>query len=207
MIPKIKLTNLEAKIFNVFAKKFDWNMSILELSKNIGEYYPNTYQAIKNLEKKGLLQLKEIGSSNICSLNLETIELPMYLAFVEEQSAKQLIIKFPFLNRIIKEAKRISPVICFGMFGSQISGITNKKSDIDLFILTEASKIKDFKDFISKYFPELDNKIDLTIISFDEFIESLNKKSQFTVSLEINKNKLIFYGAEIYYQIIQETLK
>ena len=65
MIPKIKLTNLEAKIFNVFAKKFDWNMSILELSKNIGEYYPNTYQAIKNLEKKGLLQFSPNHNSTI----------------------------------------------------------------------------------------------------------------------------------------------
>ncbi|MBI2670590.1 nucleotidyltransferase domain-containing protein [Candidatus Woesearchaeota archaeon] len=203
----IKLTNLEAKILRVFTKKFDWNMSILDLSKEIDEHYPNTYDAVKDLEKKSLLKLKSIGSSSICSLNLDSNELPIYLSFVEEQTSKEKIAKFHFIDRLIKEAKRISPVICIGMFGSQVTGITNKKSDIDLFIFTESSKLKDFKDFKDKYFPELENKIDLTILSFDEFIESLNKKTQFTVSLEINKNKIIFYGAEIYYQIIQEVLK
>lgn len=203
----IKLTNLEAKILSIFTKKFDWNMSILDLSKEINEHYPNTYDAVNTLKKKDLLKLKSVGSSNICSLNLDSNELPIYLAFVEEQGSKEKIAKFHFLDRLIKEAKKISPVICIGLFGSQVTNTTNKKSDIDLFMLVESSKIKDFKDFISKHFPELSDKIDLTLISFDEFVESLNNKSQFTVSLEINKNKIIFYGAEIYYQIIQEVLK
>ena len=92
------------------------------------------------------------------------------------------------------------------MFGSYVDKSANKESDIDIFILVEKNKIKNFKNFIPKYFPEFENKVDLNIISFEEFIDSLKNK-QFTVSKELMKNKLIINGAETYYNILQEVQK
>lgn len=192
----------------MFARKFNLKISILQLAKEIKTHYANVYNAIKNLEKKQLILLETVGKAKICSLNMQTLDLPIYLAFVEELKAQDFMLRnLPFLKRIIEEIKKIAPVSCIGIFGSYASKNANKKSDIDIFILIEQRKLKDFKNFIPKYFPEFENKIDLNIISFEEFIVSLKNPKQFTVSLEIIENKIILSGAELFYQIVQEVFK
>ncbi len=200
----INLNSLEANILCIFAKDFNLKISILQIAKTIKKHYPNTYNTVKNLQKKDLLKIETVGKANICSLNINSLELPVYLAFVEELNSLQILKKLPFLKNVINEANKISPIISIGIFGSYASGTETKKSDIDIFILTD--KLKEFKNFISKYFPEFENKIDLNIISFEEFIMSLKSK-QFTVSKEIIKNKIILTGAEIFYQILLESNK
>jgi len=200
----IYLNSSEADILYAFVRKTDLKISILQIANEIKKHYPNIYNSVKKLQKNGLLKIETIGKANICSLNVNSLELPVYLAFVDELNSLQILDKLPFLQNIINEAKRINPVVSIGVFGSYASGTETKKSDIDLFILTD--KVKEFKDFIPKYFPEFENKIDLNVISFEEFIASLKSK-QFTVSKEIVKSKRILTGAEIFYQILLESNK
>ena len=182
-------------------------ISILQLSKEVKYHYANVYKTIKSLKNKDLVKLKTVGKASICSLNKKSSKLPVYLAFVAELKSQNILFKkFPFLKRLIEEIKNITPVACIGMFGSYVDKSANKESDIDIFILVEKNKIKNFKNFIPKYFPEFENKVDLNIISFKEFIDSLKNK-QFTVSKEVMKNKLIINGAETYYNILQEVQK
>jgi len=197
----ISITNTESKILALFTKDYNQKISILQLSKQLKMHYPNIHKTIKKLEKKQIISLETIGKASICSLNTKSRELPIYLSFVEELKAKEYMNKFPFLKRILEQAKKISSITCIGLFGSQITNKATSNSDIDMFILTEDNKL--YKDFIPKYFPELENKIDLNIITFKEFTESL-KESKVTISTEIAKNKIIISGAEIFYQIIQE---
>src|SRR3989344_6319599 len=200
----INLNSLEAGILYIFARNTDLKISILQIAKQIKKHYPNIYNTVKNLQKKDLLKIETIGKASICSINFNSLELPIYLAFAEELNSFQIFKKMPFLKNVINEAKKINPAVSIGIFGSYASGTEIKKSDIDIFILTD--KIKEFKNFIPKYFPEFENKIDLNVISFEEFIISLKSK-QFTVSKEIVKNKIILTGAEIFYQIIMEVNK
>ena len=197
----ISITNTESKVLYTFARNYNQKVSILQLSKQLKIHYPNIYKTVKKLEKKEILKLQTIGKASICSLNINSRELAVYLAFVEELKANEYMNEFPFLKRIIEQANKISQINCIGIFGSHVIKKATRNSDIDLFILTD--NIKEYKDFIPKYFPELENKIDLNIISFKEFIESLKNQEQLTISTEINKNKIIITGAEIFYQILQ----
>lgn len=201
----IRLSNLEANILYIFVKNFDLEISILQITKEIKNHYANVYKTIKNLKNKNLMNFKTVGKATIYSLNKKSLKLPIYLAFVEELKSQDILLnKFPFLKRLVEEVKNITPINCIGIFGSHIDGSSNKKSDIDIFILVEKNKIKNFNNFIPKYFPEFENKIDLNMISFEEFIDSLKSK-QFTLSREIIKNKLIISGAETYYNILLEA--
>ncbi len=196
----MKLTNLEMEIMYLFTKDIYLEKSILQISKEIKIDYKNTYLAMKNLEKKKLLFLKKIGKSSICHINFNAVDLPGNLAYIEETKNQEFFPKkFPFLENFIKEAKKISPIICLGIFGSHASGKATSMSDIDLFILTY--KENEFKWFVSKHLPELEKTIDLTVISFEEFYLSLKSK-EFTVSKEIAKNKKIIIGAELFYQAL-----
>ncbi|MBI2672257.1 nucleotidyltransferase domain-containing protein [Candidatus Woesearchaeota archaeon] len=200
----LTLNKLEAEILYIFAQNFDLKITILQLTKKIKNYYANVYNTIKSLQKRGLLKIESIGMANICSLNINSLELPVFMAFIEEISSLQILKKLPFIRRIIEEIKNISPISSIGIFGSYASESATLKSDIDLFILTD--KTEKFKNFIPRYFPEFENCIDLNVISFEEFIES-QKSKEFTVSKEIVKNKIILMGAELFYQIIQEARK
>ncbi len=201
----IRLSNLEANVLYLFARKFGLRVSILQLAKEVKTHYANVYKAVKVLEKRGLIELETVGKASICSLNMKALTLPIYLSFVEELKAQDAILKkFPFFRKIIEEARRIAPLSCIGVFGSYAAGNASAKSDIDVFILTGQNKLRDFRNFIPKYFPELENRVDLNALSFEEFSASLKAK-QFTVSQEIAKNKLILFGAETFYQIFQEV--
>ncbi len=198
----ITITNLEVKILFTFTRDYNLKISILQLSKQLKVHYPNVYKTIKKLAKKELIVLDIVGKASVCSLNKKTLELPIYLAFVEEEKGKEITRKHLFIERIIKEIIRIDPITIVGIFGSQAIEKTTKKSDVDLFILT--NNTKQFKEFIPKYFPEYENKIDFNVISFEEFVESIKNIKQLTISTEIIKNKLLIYGAEVYYRILQQ---
>ena len=170
----IRLTQLEADILREFTENFNLKVSILQLTKMLRNHYPNVYKTIKQLEKKELLQKEIIGKSSIFSLNKRSLVLPSYLAFVEENHTQSFLKKFLFLNRIIEEVRKITPISCIGIFGSQITRKATKKSDIDLFVLVENDN--KLKNFIPKHFPELEDKIHLTVISFEEFIIDFSRR-------------------------------
>ena len=199
------LTTLEMEILYLFTKNVYLEQSILYLAKEIKKDYKNVFRTVKNLEKKDILRIKKIGTTNLCSLNFKTLDLPLYLSFAEEiTSRERLGKKFPFLKNFTQELQKIAPVSCLGIFGSHVKRTATPKSDIDIFILTEEHKIKDLKHFTSQHFPELEHTIDLQVISFQEFWLSL-KSNEFTVSKEIAKNKMIYWGGELFYQMIQEA--
>src|SRR3989344_3888051 len=80
----ISLNNSEADIIYLFARKTDQKISILQIAKEVKKHYPNIYNTVKNLQKKNLLKIEIMGKANICSLNFNSLELPVYLAFAEE---------------------------------------------------------------------------------------------------------------------------
>ena len=86
------------------------------------------------------------------------------------------------------------------VFGSYAKGTANKHSDID--ILTIDGDEKEIKSAISL----LPNKIHLTTLSCDEFIQMVKSK-EFTVVSEALKNNIILIGKEEYYRLLSNAQK
>ena len=85
------------------------------------------------------------------------------------------------------------------LFGSYAKKASNKHSDID--ILTIGGDEKEIKTAISL----LPDKIHLTAISYEEFI-NMAKSREFTVVSEAIKNNIILIGIEEYYNLLKNAV-
>ncbi|MDI6738478.1 MAG: nucleotidyltransferase domain-containing protein [Nanoarchaeota archaeon] len=198
MIDIITLSTTEAEALHLFAGDMEKKMSILQIAKKSGKHYPNVFQAVKSLARKGIIRTETFGKATACSLNKESPLLPLFMAFVEEQKASLFFRKFPFLKTITAQAKAIAPECTAGIFGSHAEGTAAAKSDIDLFIIADSKNMAKFRQFMARYFPEHD-EVHLAALSFEEFTLSVASK-EYTVGREIAKNGVALTGAELFFQ-------
>ena len=128
-------------------------------------------------------------------MNIQIIDAIQLISFVEEQESRK--IKNSTLRLLVKEAIQIDPFACLGIFGSRAYGKATKKSDWDLFIITQ--KTKEMNKVMIK-FPHITN-IQLQVFSLEEFWDSLLTKEE-TVVKHIIRNKQIIYNPHPFYNII-----
>ena len=74
---------------NLFRKNIFLRKTIREVSILLKKDYPNTYNAIMELEKEGVIKTEKVGKSKVCSvmLNQKTISL---FSFLDEQEALEM---------------------------------------------------------------------------------------------------------------------
>ncbi|MEK6947555.1 MAG: nucleotidyltransferase domain-containing protein [Nanoarchaeota archaeon] len=156
---------------------------------------PRTAQLIlEDLENKGILESKVRGK--IKSYNLKISELSKrYLAFAEQYKS----IAFMGNNPLVKEAiEKISPFIDgIGIiFGSYAKGISNKESDLDIFVAGNYEK-----EEIKKVSINLGVEVSVKCYPLDTFEKNIG---QDILLKEILKNHIVFINIE---QFIQKVLK
>ncbi|MBU4534399.1 MAG: nucleotidyltransferase domain-containing protein [Euryarchaeota archaeon] len=86
------------------------------------------------------------------------------------------------------------------IFGSNAKKVAQYGSDIDLLIICEKNRENDFESIISL----LPLDIHLTILNFEEFMDTAMSK-EFTVVSEAMKNNIILVGIEDYYRVLNNV--
>ena len=190
---QLQITDLFRK--NIFLKK-----TIREISMLLKKDYPNTYNAIMELNKEELIKIEKIGKSKLCSINLnkKTISL---LSFLDEQASFEADI--PNMDKIF-EFKEFNEDIIL-ITGSYASGKQEKTSDIDLaFIVKEKAfeKQKLLENITSLMIP----KIHVLVFSYKDFIDMLLDKNP-NLGKEIFNKRLIFKNTARYYDLIKEAIE
>ena len=132
MYNKINITENGLQIISLFTNGFDREYYIREVQKLL-KISPRTAQLIlEDLENKGIIESRVKGK--IKSYKLKINELSKrYLTFAEQYKS----IAFMEKNLLVKEViEKISPFIeGIGIvFGSYAKGISNKESDLDIFV-------------------------------------------------------------------------
>ena len=197
----MEITKNEFEILNLYKKNIFLEATILEIMKRLSKKsYQRIYEAVKNLEKKKILQIDKIGKSNRVRLNFSH-ESIVYLSFLEEKEA--LNKKIPNLNEIlnIKELKEDIVLIT----GSYAKNKQTKESDIDLVIIAnekEIGKQKLLDNLTALLKPEFHN----IVINKRDFLEMLKSKEE-NFGKEIYKNHLIIKNANSYYALIKEAVE
>ena len=92
--------------------------------------------------------------------------------------------RYPRLRRIVDQIKKNKKITLAILFGSYAKYTAKKDSDIDIYINTKNTRLKEEIELI-------DSKISLKIGNYDR--DSLLIK-------EIEKNHVILKGAELYYE-------
>jgi len=199
------LTKEELKIIELFRKDLFKDYTIREIMNKLRKKSYNwIFTAVNKLKAYGIINIETKGKSNICSLNLNSFLTLDYLSLLEKA---RITNKLPIKN--IYELIDSIPAFYFTFIvtGSYAEGKENKKSDLDIVVLLEN------KEDSKKIFPILKNKGELMIppahiyiFTKEEFLKMLLEKEQNYGKL-IFKNKIIIFGAENYYFIINEAIK
>ena len=170
--------------------------TIRDISKEIKSDYKITNVAIKRLEDKKIIAVKEIGHSKIVTLN----NVPSKELFFAEYERQEEILKNKDILILLKTIRNNLKTKMFSLllFGSFAKKTQNKTSDIDIALICENKEIEKDAEFIIKTLPL---KIHLIFLTEDEFKKSIDTK-KFNVAHEIMKNNIILYGIENYYGLI-----
>ena len=187
-------------ILNLFRKNIFLEKTIREISIATKKDYPITYNSVKELESKKILNLKTIGNSKVCSLNLSYETISLFSLIDENESFLKNI---PNIKKILDYKEFFEDIIL--VTGSYAKGKTNSKSDIDLVIIAKDDVLKKQK-LIENLTSLLIPKFHPIVISQKDFTDMLlDKKPNF--GKEIYKNRLIYRNASRYYYLIKEAIE
>ena len=137
----------------------------------------------KELYKNNIIDCRQEGKNKVLFLR-KTLEAKQYSYIAEIYKLLEAVKKYPNLRRIIDKIKENNKIDLAILFGSYAKGIANKDSDIDVYIDTKDSKLKEEIELI-------DTKIIVKIGRYNK--ESILIK-------EIEKNHIIIKGFERYYE-------
>lgn len=168
--------------------------TIKKISELLKINYRIVYENVMKLEKDGLLKITKIGNSKICEFSYKfdsRVFEAEYLRRKEFLENKDFLV----LHNRLEEIK--FPFIAL-LFGSHAKKTANKHSDID--ILTIGGNEKEIQKTISL----LPDKIHLTTLNYENFINMARSK-EFTVVSEILKNNIIIIGIEEYYRLLSNV--
>ena len=194
MYNKINITENGLQIISLFTNGFDRDYYIREVEKLL-KISPRTAQLIlEDLENKGIIESKVRGK--IKSYKLKINELSnRYLTFAEQYKS----IAFMEKNLLVKEViEKIIPFINgIGIiFGSYASGISNKESDLDIFVVGDYKKEETKKVSIN-----LGIEISIKCYPLKTFEKNVN---QDILIKEVLKSHIVFKNTELF---IRKILK
>jgi len=202
------------EIINIFYDNPTKVCSINEISKLLSWPYGSTYNYVQSLIKEGVLSSFPKGRANLCSLNLESqkaIELLSIISIPKKDAfSKKEVILSKALDELTNKIREITKhnILTIILFGSIVKRSAREKSDVDLFFICSS------KD---KYDEVIENECNILRMSYGRdiepiiaepvmYINMLREKGE-NVGKQILKNKIIFYGANKYWEFTLEGLR
>ena len=184
-------------------KKFTFK-EIQESSKKTSKSYVSA--VLKKMVREKIILEEKVGNLRFYELNHKYIKAQVYAVFIAEHLAwNKSFIPYPTLQKAA--AKIPTPFYIFIITGSYAKNTQKETSDIDVVLIvddTEETKrvYAQLRSACELSIPE----IHLYAFKKSEFIEMLTNKEA-NYGKEIAKNNLLLYGAQAYYQIINEAIE
>jgi predicted nucleotidyltransferase len=172
--------NLELEIILVLLKN---KSHLREIARILSQSHSTISRKINSLTKEGILDYKKEGKNKVLFIK-NNLKSKNYVYSAEIYKLNKLLKKHPDLSIIFGDIKKNFKEGMVILFGSYAKGISKEDSDIDVYLETNNSKIKD-------KLKELNSKLSIKVGKFD--ISSLLIK-------EIVKDHVIIRGVEEFYE-------
>lgn len=156
---------------------------IRQIAKDLQISHTTIIRKIEELVNENVLDFKIEGRNKVFFLK-KTINARNYVYMAENYKTKKILDKYPELSIIIKEILNNAKSNLIVLFGSYAKFNVKLDSDIDIFIETKDSKLKE-------KLKQINRKISLKIGDFD-----LNN----ILIKEIIKSHVILKGVEVFYE-------
>lgn len=153
------------------------------IASNLNINHMMIARRIKEIMKENAIDFRVEGKNKVFFLK-KTIEAKNYVYSAESYKLNKLLGKYPTLRQIVEKIQANKKIKLAALFGSYAKGIAKEESDIDLYIDTNDKKIKENISL-------LNTKLSVKIGKYN--------KSNLLIK-EIEKNKVIIKGFELYYE-------
>ncbi len=167
------------KVIFFFVKEGE-SIHVKGLAKRLGISAGNAHKQLKLLEKEGVLEKQKIGNLDLYSLKETALVSEMKkLAFMLDS--------MPFFEKFAGQNKNISAL---AVYGSIAKGNFDKKSDIDLLVISQNKKLN--FEFLEELELKHGREVNTTVYSIGEWRKLLGEKNSFAES--VLRNNIILYG-------------
>lgn len=198
------ITKRELRIVDIFRRDLFNSYTIRELMKKLKTgSYSWTFNAVKKLQRQGIILFEKKGHSTLCRINLDSQLAITYLSLLDELEA---------LSRNIPNIQEIRGVIPTDYFtllvaGSYAEGKQTKRSDLDVVVIVDdQADVRKILNAVKNKGDLLIPKVHPYVFKREEFLKMLLAEEENYGKL-VFKKRLIFFGAENYYFIIKEAIR
>ena len=154
-----------------------------ELAKLVGTNHMTIIRRLGELMRMNVLDYREEGRNKVYFIK-SSDEARNYLFMSEYYKLMKILGEYPLLRKIFRELQENEDIELAVLFGSYAKGLSNKNSDIDIYVETNSKKIK----------TDLEEKHSKLSVKIGEYNPN-NLLIQ-----EIEKNHVIIKGVERYYE-------
>lgn len=153
------------------------------LAKAVHTNQTTIARKVQELHKNNVVDFKYEGKNKVVFLK-KSLEAKQCVYHAEAQKLLDTIKKYPYLRRIIELIQKNEKIHLAILFGSYAKGTANKESDIDIYVSTVNTKLREEIGLI-------DTRISVKIGKYN---------SNSLLIKEIEKNHAIIKGVEAYYE-------
>jgi len=170
----------------------EFSIRQIGIQRNIN--YKSAYISIHDLAREGIVTLKELGNTTICSFNRTFNDS----VFEVEYTRLQELLKDRGLRVMYNRLAKLNEQFILLLFGSHSKGKQTKGSDIDLLLISNNPEP------VESQIRLLPLNIHLTPITYGNF-EAMLKSKEFTVVSEAIKHNILLFGLEDYYRLMNNA--
>lgn len=199
----ITLTSTQKAIIKQLLDEPEKQSSIREIARTLKKSYSLTYNNIKDLTRKKIIQCEEVPPAKVVKLH-DNIPTGI-LIDIERQRTTEFIDKHFWISLYIKDVQRTAqhPFFTFLVFGSYVKGTHTPKSDIDLlFIVPTVEEIDRFESAANHYTKV---KKHIQVVDFKSFVDMIKNANQFNIGNEARKHHIVLYNTEGYYELLERA--
>ncbi len=190
----------ELKVLMVLFDDLTKENTISDIARTLKQKYPQTYRTIQELEKKHLVNIKNIGKSKVVTLDFNEQHSEYIVA---ELARTQRSCKNPAIYITKDDLTKLHKNIICILFGSYVNSTQKKTSDMDLlFIIPEEFDYGKFDTLVRNklilYNPDINIGYEKSLFEMWQYPHKLN------VANEILKKHIILYGVEHYLNLLRK---
>lgn len=191
------------EVMSLYRGDYRRGFHVREIARQTKSSHASIIPLLKEMESEGILRSESIGRNKVCTLNTSSVTAKEFMGLAEKTATIKLIESEPFLKLLKEKAEGAQIRASIIVFGSYAKGYADKKSDIDVLVVGEAShkEIGALKKAGEAY----SRKVSVKSVSEKGFEEGLQKRDPLT--MEVAKGHVILANHEIPLKILWEVTR
>ena len=201
-----QLTKTSTEILSFLSSRIRESFTVRQIAQAIGKDYKITHVMTMRLAEQRYIIAEKKPPVTYCRLNLKGNSA--LFAYIEAIRASRFFAGHRDIEILVSDltSKNSSPFVILVLFGSHVKGAATARSDLDILVVIPDRKFeKEITTTIGSVQHVSPLGIHETILTNNEFVDLLKQKKP-NVAWEAIDNRIVPYGAEMLFKMLEEVL-